>query len=138
VGSVSNDAAAEQDANGWTLRFGEPLVTQLQVDHRFALLLGGGALIVLESAFELSSGTDTARVPPGDDASEVGEALRLLHAQVEEVRLEASGQMKIDFNDDVAVMVPANPQYENWQIVMPDGEQWIGTPGGGVTHFLGR
>jgi len=135
---MSNDAQAEQDANGWILRFGDPLVTQLQVDYRFSLLLGGGALIVLASPFELRRGKAIVRVPPGDDVSEVAEALPLFNARVDEVKVKASGELRIGFGDEVVATVAVDPNYENWEIVMPDGELWIGTPGGGVAHFPGR
>ena len=45
---MSNDVQADQNSSGWTFRFGDPVATQLQVDHRFSLLLGGGAVLVLE------------------------------------------------------------------------------------------
>lgn len=133
--SVSNDVRADQNANGWTFRFGDPVVTQLRVDYCFSLLLSGGALVVLEGPFELRRGDLAVRVPPGEAVFEVAEALSLFNARVEEVQARSSGELRIDFGDNVAATVPVNDHYENWQIVMPDGEQWIGTPGGGVHHL---
>lgn len=48
---------------------------------------------------------------------------------------EGSGELRIDFGDEVVAVVPVNVSFENWQILMPDGEQWIGIPGGGVHHI---
>jgi hypothetical protein len=132
---MSSDVAASQDEAGWTFRFRDPVVIQLQVDFRFSLLLGGGALVVLETPFELRRGARSVRVPPGDEVFEVSEALFLFGSQVEAVRASSSGQLRIDFGGDVVVHVPVDPNYENWQLVMPDGEQWVGTPGGGIAHF---
>lgn len=131
---MSNDVTASQGAAGWTFRFGDPVVTQLQVDFRFSLLLGGGAIVVLEGPFELRRGSRSFRVPPGNAVFEVAEALPLFNSRVEAVQASSSGELRIDFGGDVVVSVPVNPSYENWQIVMPDGEQWIGVPGGGVAH----
>lgn len=127
---------AELDASGWTFRFGDPVVTPLRVDYRFSMLLGGGALVVLEGPFELRRGALTVRVPPGDAVFEVAEALPLFNARVEKVQARSSGELQIDFGGHVVATVPPNANYENWQIVMPDGEQWIGTPGGGVHHIV--
>lgn len=131
---MPNDVHADQDARGWTLRFGDSVVTQLRVDHSFSLLLGGGALVVLAEPFVLRRGALTVRVPPGEAVFEVAEALPLFNSCVDEVHAGSSGELRIDFGDDLVATVPVNPT-TNWQIVMPDGEQWIGTPGGGVHHI---
>lgn len=128
---MSNDVHADQDASSWTLRFGDPVVTQLRVDYSFSLLLGGGALVVLAEPFDLRRGALTIRVPPGEAVFEVADALSLFNSRIDEVRAGTSGELRIDFGDDLVATVPVNLHYENWQIVMPDGEQWIGTPGGG-------
>ena len=133
---MANDVTATEDEFGWSFRFGDPVVTQLRVDFRFSLLLGGGAEVVREGPFELRRGSRAVRVPPGDAVFEVAEALPLFNTRVEAVEAKASGELRIDFGDEVVVNVPVNPHYENWQIVMPDSEQWIGLPGGGgVAHF---
>lgn len=132
---MSNDVTARNGEAGWTLRFEDPEVTQLRVDYRFSLLLGGGAVVVLEEPFELRRGARTVRVPPGDEVFEVAEALSLFNTRMEAVHARSSGELRINFDGDVEVNVPVNPMYENWQIVMPDGEQWVGTPGGGIAHI---
>jgi hypothetical protein len=110
---MSNDVLAEEDASGWTFRFNDPLVTQLRVDHCFSLLLGGGALVVLENQFELRRGALSVCVPPGDAAGEVAEALPLLHSSVESIEAPSSGELRVDFGDGVVATVPVNPHYEN-------------------------
>lgn len=132
---MSNDATVTEDKSGWTFRFGDPVVTGLLVDFRFSLLLGGGAVVVLEGPFELRRGARAVRVPPGDAVFEVAEALPLFNSRVEVVKAKSSGGLRVDFGGEVVVDVPVSPMYENWQIVMPDGEQWIGRPGGGVAYL---
>lgn len=134
---MSSDVQAGQDAEGgWTFHFGDPVIIQLQVDYRFSLVLSG-ALIVLESPFEMRTGDGTVRVQPGVDMAQVGQALSLFDARVEAVRAAPSGDLRIDLADEIAVTVSAATHHENWQIVKPDGEQWIGLPGG-VAHFPAR
>jgi hypothetical protein len=132
---VSNDALADQTAEGWTIRFVEATVTQLLVDYRFTMKLAGGALIVLEEPFTLHRNELETRVPPGEAVYEVADALPLFNRQVELARAETSGQLRVVFLEGPEIDVPVNPAYENWQIVMPDGEQWVGTPGGGIAHY---
>lgn len=132
---MSNDVTATEDEDGWTFRFGDSVVTQLRVDYRFSLHLGGGAVVSLEEPFELRRGPRSFRVPPGGAVFEVAEARPLFNSRVETVKARSSGELRIKFGGDVVVDVPVNPSFENWQVVMPDGEQWTGTPGGGVAHF---
>ena len=134
---MPDDVHAEKDESGWTFRFDDSLVTQLLVDYRFSRLLGGGALVVLEGPFELQRGGRTVRVPPGDAVFEVAEALPLFNCRIDSVRAASSGELRIDFGEDGVATVPVNPHYENWQIVMPSGKQWVGVPGGGVQHISG-
>jgi hypothetical protein len=132
---MANDAVAEQTTEGWTFRFLDAIVTQLVVDYRFTLRIAGGASIVLEEPFVIDWNGARTRVPPGDARYEVAAALPLFNREVDSVRAETTGRLQVGFLDGPTLEVPANPAYESWQIVMPDGEQWIGTPGGGITHF---
>jgi Family of unknown function (DUF6188) len=127
---------AEAVANGWTFRFTETPVVQVRVDHRFTLLLEGGVQIILEEPFELDRGDGTSRVPAGEADHEVGDALPLLHHRVVLARATSTGDLRIGFDDGAVVRVPVDPHFESWQILRRNGEQWIGAPGGGVTHIL--
>ncbi|CAA9249032.1 MAG: hypothetical protein AVDCRST_MAG76-2178 [uncultured Acidimicrobiales bacterium] len=125
----------EEDAGGWTLRFDEPLVTRLCVDYRFSLLLEGGVVIAIGEPFDLRDESGTTRVPPGDAVYEVARALPLFNQRVESVRSARSGELSIRFEGGAVIDVPVNEHYENWEIVLPWGEMWVGLPGGGVSHF---
>lgn len=129
-----NDARAECTPDGWIIRFDGGTVTQLIVDYRFSFRLEGGALIVIEEPFTVDWGGILRRVPPGDVAHEVADALPLFNRTVECVSARSSGELSVEFRDGPTIGVEANSTYENWQVVMPDGEQWIGAPGGSVLH----
>ena len=137
-GGMSHVVEATEDDSGWTIQFSDPLVTQLKIDYRFTLLLGSGAQIVLEEPFALERDGRTEVVPSGDAPSEVAWALPLFDCRVRSVVAASSGELRVEFDEGAVVTVAVNPHYENWQVVLPDGEQWVGTPGGGIAHFPGR
>ena len=128
----------ERTSDGWTFRFREPGVAQLQIDFRFSLLVGDGALIVIEEPFVLRHDETEVLVPPGGDGSEVGAALPLFGQEITAATASSSGELHIQFGNGATASVPVNPAYENWQIVLSDGQQWIGLPGGGVTYITGK
>ncbi|HEX7131645.1 MAG TPA: DUF6188 family protein [Iamia sp.] len=122
---------------GWTFRFADGRITQLRVDHGLSLVLAGGALIVLEAAFTLTRPDGTSElVPPGDVVHEVGAALPLFDRVVSEAHAPREGGLRVELVDGhVLLVAEAHPQWETWQLVAPDGEQWVGAPGGGVTWY---
>lgn len=130
-----SDVDAEQDDHGWTIRFAGSLVTQLRVDYCFSMLLDGGALLMVEGPFVLDFGYGPHCVPPGEVVHDVAYALPLFNQRVGLVRADATDTPLIEFEGGAVVTVAVTPYYENWQIVMPDGQQWIGLPGGGVQHI---
>jgi len=105
------------------------------VDYSFSMLLGGGTLIVLEAPFTLLRGASKVLVPPADEVFEVAEALPLFNARIKSIRARASGDLRIEFDGHAVAAVPVDPNYENWQIFASDGEAWIGTAGGGLSHI---
>lgn len=92
-------------------------------------------MIILEEPFTILWNGRSRRVPPGEVVHEVGDALLLFNRTVELVLARSSGQLHLEFRDGPSLDVSTNSSYESWQVVMPDGEQWIGTPGGGVAHL---
>ena len=129
-------ASIAEDDDGWSFLFDEGLVTQLQIDYRFTLLLDGGVLITLDEPFFLANSSAQALVPPGDAVWEVAAALPLFNQSVSRVMARRSGDLQIVFTNGWRIDVPveASGSYENWQITLPDGRMWIGLPGGGVSE----
>ncbi len=114
----------------------DPEVTQIRIDHGRTLLLGDGTEVRIEQPFRLSRlGREPVWVPPGDVAYEAAEALPLLFQIVEVLRATQGGELVIDFQSGDGIVVPVNPHYEGWQVTRPDGELWVGLPGGGLGHF---
>jgi hypothetical protein len=132
---VTVEATVEHDQEGWSLTFIEPLVTQLRVDYRFSLLLAGGSTIAIGEPFELADESGVSLVPPGDVVHEVTRALPLFNQRITGCRAVASGELTIRFDGGAVLRVPVNQHYENWEIALSTGEQWIGLPGGGISHF---
>ena len=133
LGLVGGQRVTEEDADGWTLRFAEPLVTQLRIDYAFSLVLADGAVIRIDEPFDLGTLEETSLVPPGDVTHEVAAALPLFNQSVHSVRISRSGELTIRFDEGPVIEVPVNQGYENWLISLVDGDTWVGLPGGGVS-----
>lgn len=99
------------------------------------MMLLDGTMICLEGAFDLTIGSRTVRVPPGDEPSEVGAALPLFNQRIEHARAKESGELHIGFSSGSTICVPPTPMYENWRLHGSAGELWVGLPGGGVAHW---
>lgn len=129
-------ASIVEDDEGWSFLFDEGLVTQLQIDNRFTLLLAGGALITLDEPFLLVISSAESLVPPGDAVWEVAAALPLFNQSVSRITAQRSGDLQIFFTNGWRIDVPveASGFYENWHVTLPDGRMWIGLPGGGVSE----
>ena len=132
---MASGATADHCDGGWVIVFDEPLVTQLLVDYRFSMRLEGGGLIVVEEPFQLTTPDGMALVPPGEAVFEVGVALPLFNQRVEAIRAHDNGRLRVGFESGWTIDVPVNVGYENWQVIAPDGEEWVGLPGGAVAHL---
>lgn len=120
---------------GWQWTFDDPIVTRLCVDYQFTLLLGDGTTIAIGEPFELTDGSATTLVPPGEAVHEVAAALPLFNQRVISVEADDSGELSIHFDSGSHLRVPVNDAYETWQITSGQGELWVGLPGGGVSHL---
>lgn len=121
----------DEDTNGWTFRFDDPLVMQLRVDHRLSLVLSGGPVVVIEGRFELRTASGSWWIEEPDDLSP---ALRLFDQRVITVFAARRGELTVEFDSGAVIRVPADAHYENWQIELADNEVWVGSPGGGVSR----
>lgn len=136
---MSNGVQMEHDDHGWTFRFEDPDVTQVCLDQRVSFLLGGGASIMIAGDFELRTRLSTLRLDSELVTPELGHVVALLRSRVEKLRVELAGQLRVDFAEGVVIEVPVSPDYESWELLLPDGALWIGMPGGGEpTRFPAR
>lgn len=130
-------ASVSEDDEGWSVVcHDDGLVTQLQIDYRFTLLLDGGVLISLDEPFTLANSSSQSLVPPGDAVWEVAAALPLFNQSVSRVTARRSGELQIVFTNGwrIGAPVEASGFYENWYVTLADGRMWIGLPGGGVSE----
>jgi hypothetical protein len=124
----------QEDETGWTFPFAGEGIAQLGVDYRLTLHLGSGPHIVLEGPFVLSGQGQSLTIDPSD-VSRVAPALRLLHQIVRQATALRSGVLVISLHDGSTVEAPTHDHFENWQVTLVDGTQFVGLPGGGVTIF---
>ncbi len=123
-----------EDADGWTL-FRHPLrIDQIQLDFRFSLMLEDGTLIIIESPFVATIDGVAATVTP-ETLQHVEHALAVLHGHVAELRASRSGALRVALTDSGSIEVPPGDGYENWNVILPDGSQFIGLPDGDVATF---
>ena len=132
---VAVGATIEERGREWVVQFDEPLVTQLRVDYQFGLLLEGGPVISIAEPFQLTVSGVSSVVPPGDAVFQVDAALPLFNQKVNVLRASESGELRVDFDSGDVLIVPVNEGYENWTVSWPDGEVWVGLPGGGIEQF---
>jgi hypothetical protein len=124
-----------EDSDALSFVTADNLVTQLKVDHRFSVVVGSGFEIVIEEPFTLQLGDGAATTVPSGEAHEVEAALPLFGDRVQLVRATPAGELEVLLESGRRIWVPVSDDYENWQVVFPDGRLWVGTPGGGVTTF---
>ena len=112
--------------------FSEAEVTQIQLDQRLTLLLAGGAAVVI--------GVPCTMLRDGaPEPLHVGEprllspALDLFGRSITRIDVLDTGQLHVHCGTGWSIEVPVDPSYENWELLLPDGEQLIGLPGGGIS-----
>jgi hypothetical protein len=65
----------------------------------------------------------------------VGDALAVIHREVSGIRAHRSGSLRVELSDGGLIEVAPGDAYESWQVVLADGSQLIGLPGGDVTSL---
>ena len=120
-----------EDAEGWSLVDDQRRIDTIQLDFRFSLVLDDGTLVVIESPFTATVDGKSIDVAP-ETLEGVGSVLGVLHRNLASVRALRTGALHIELSDGGRGVVPPSEDYENWQVILPDGTQFIGLPGGGV------
>jgi hypothetical protein len=88
--------------------------------------------VVLESPFGLSiAGEEEAILDPSGPPEALGPVLRLRHAVVDEALVEQDGTLTLAFRGAQHLRSEADPNYEAWQLVGPNGLLVVCLPGGG-------
>jgi hypothetical protein len=127
----------EGDAESWPLVRDSRRVDQVQVDFRFSLVLDDGTLVVVESPFVATIDGVRFSVTP-ETLEGVGNALVVLHRDLSDLRAFRRGGLRIALADGGLIEVSPGDAYESWQVILPDGSQFIGLPGGAVGTFPAR
>ena len=126
--------AIRGDADEWSLLPESARVDQVQVDFRFGLVLDNQMLIVIEGPFIATPYGVAVPVTP-ETLEGVGAALAVIHREVSGLRAHRSGSLRVELSDGGLIEVGPGDAYESWQVVLPDGSQLIGLPGGDVATF---
>ena len=114
-------------------------VTQVCFDHAVTLRMrqmDGEATIRISGRFAMEYGGTSFDVDP-DKQDNVAAALAVLHATVSEARATPEGKLELRFGDAIWLRVPADPAFEAWEVIDPDGRRVISTPGGEVVVIGG-
>lgn len=117
------DEAVVAGSDGWTFQVDGQGVSQLGIDYRFSLQLGGGPLIVIETPFVLRRQRETHLFDP-TDVTDVAHALPLLHQSC-----APRGRVGRDCSPHVprwAGRSSPNADVESWQVTFPDGRLFVG------------
>jgi hypothetical protein len=128
------NAQVAQSDDGWLLPLGGAQITRLEVDNRFSLLLSGGDFIVIEAPLRYGTQTESLHIDP-EDTAQVAGLLDLLHQIVHRVTIQRSGILRLELADRRKIEVPTIPRFESWQVILADGQLFIGSPGGGVAIY---
>jgi Family of unknown function (DUF6188) len=122
---------------GWRISFCDGTVQLIKIDFRLGLLLIDGAHtadLYFETPFHLiCSGIDSCCVP--DKPESLAASLSLVNKKVNEVRIENSGHMVVDFEAGTSIKVDPHPSYEAWQIGGSTGFLLVCRPEEGVSFF---
>ena len=123
--------AIEQD--GVTeFSFGESEVTQIRVDHRLTLLLAGGAAVVIGVPCTMMRDGAPEPLHVGEPRL-LSPALDLFGRGITRIDVLETGRLHVHCGTGWSIEVPVDPSYENWELLVPDGDQSIGLPGGGIS-----
>ncbi len=125
----------------WVLPFRGLLVTQVQVDHAFGLVLDDKGAVRVEGAATLgwvSVGAKPETVELRPENHDVAAGLVLLGTTVLSSVAFKSGGLRIVFDDGHVLTVAADPQHEAWTVTGPNGMLIVSVPGGDLAVWHAR
>ncbi|MEU4564357.1 DUF6188 family protein [Actinoplanes sp. NPDC023936] len=103
---------------------GQKVVAQ-DFGYTVALTFSGGYEIRIETVFALLDSSGTHEITPGAESD-----TRLVGRVVTSAASDDRGGLRIDFADDVRLVVLADDDFEAWTLAGPDGFKVVSAPGG--------
>jgi hypothetical protein len=113
--------------DGWQFNFPPSDLSFLRVDHQ-ARLQFGPTEVVIESPFVLQLGGADYFLDPGDRRG-LGPFLNLYPNSLAAASVDARGTLTLAFTDRATITVPADPQFEAWQVNGPGTFLVVCVPG---------
>ena len=112
---------------GWQLDFAPSDLSFLRVDHQ-ARLQFGQTEVMIESPFRMSVGGVGYRLDP-EDRPKLGPFLGLYPNSLATASVDAHATLNLIFTDGATIRVPADPQFEAWQVNGPGTFLVVCVPG---------
>lgn len=117
--TLSPDAVALPQLSGVDLSF-------IRIDHQTRLQFED-VEVVIESPFTLTAGGVTASM---DEREDLGPLLALYPDTLVSMSVGSDCRLRVSFVSGASIEVPADPQYEAWQVVGPGAALVVCQPGG--------
>jgi hypothetical protein len=111
-------------------------VTQLRIDHAFALLCDDGSLITIEADFLLKNDRGERLIQISRD--DLAYALPILHSTITNIEVKHSGlYLQFRQHDSLIRELEVQPQleYEAWNISLSNRKRYICMPSGEIAIF---
>jgi len=119
-----------REGDRWTLPVSGGYVLQVCFDHAVTLRLDNKVMVRIEQPFVVT-GTDGERlVNPEKDPGSLAAAVVLVPATMDSGVAYTDGRLELTLEGGTRISVPANDDYEPWEVMAPDGSRAISLPGG--------
>lgn len=125
---------AAESSDGWSFTLADERIERVHVDQRVTFELRDGTKVVVATPFGLMLDGASTTVDPEMTAA-LGPVLGILRHTVHRIDIFGDGVLTVDLGHGARIDVPADPAYENWELILPDGTLYVGLPGGGVAVF---
>lgn len=113
--------------NVWDLDFPEKDLSFIRIDHQTRLQFGPTE-VVIESPFVLRTPTHEAQLDPGERGG-LGILLELYPTAMVSASIDANATLDLSLANGYSISVPADPQYEAWQVNGPGTFLVVCVPG---------
>jgi hypothetical protein len=133
MAEMTSQKLAEHESY-WSLPIGGFRIIQLRLDFAFGMEIGDAQSefsIRINTAFTLRS-SEGIRDYSVERLSEIGPAMRLLNADIEDAKGFKDGRLEITFSTNIVLSVDVDPQFEAWELVSnkANGMRVVAMPGG--------
>ena len=133
MAEMTSQKLAEHESY-WSLPIDGYRIIQLRLDFAFGMEIGDAQSefsIRINTAFTFRS-SEGIRDYSVERLSEIGPAMRLLNADIEDAKGFKDGRLEITFSTNIVLSVDVDPQFEAWELVSnkANGMRVVAMPGG--------